>query len=156
MPQVDNQDARDKVLWDAWVAGTRQADLAEAHGISQPAVSQAINRYRATIPIEDKATAFVRDLERLEELIQVYRPLALAGDLDAAKLIKGLVAQEAKMLGLEAPRTIEAIVALAPSTIGAELSDRLATVRHRNTARLAAIPGTNGHGHYAHEQTKGA
>jgi predicted transcriptional regulator len=171
MGTVVNQDARDKTLWDAWVEGTRQVELAEAHGITQGAVSQAINRYRATIPIEDKATAFVRDLERLESLVAVYLPMAKAKDKDAAKLVKDLVAQEARMLGLEAPRMVDAIISTAQA--GTHVSGRLAEVHARNAARLARVPGElvrlderraetetwakpngNGHGAYNHDQTE--
>jgi hypothetical protein len=68
----------DQAIWTDYVRLRNQGEVAALHGISQPAVSQAIGRYLATIPAEEKAQHRVRTLARLEELYQAHREAALA------------------------------------------------------------------------------
>jgi hypothetical protein len=101
MGQVTDQVERDAAMYRAWVDGETQASIGERHGISQPAVSQAIGRHLAQLPAEDKAAEIRRTLDLVDELVLVYAPKAKAGDPAASREVRGLLALRGRYLGID-------------------------------------------------------
>lgn len=89
----------DQAIWTDYVRLRNQGKVATLHGISQPAVSQAISRYLATIPAEEKAQHRERTMERYEELYQAHREQALERPRVAA-IVRGILDSQARLLGL--------------------------------------------------------
>jgi hypothetical protein len=48
------QSERDAAIWAEWVSGVNQTEIGQRRGISQAAVSQAVGRFLATLPYEDR------------------------------------------------------------------------------------------------------
>jgi hypothetical protein len=96
LDQVD----RDREIWIEWVSGRRQVDIARDRDLSQPTVSQAIARYRATLPPLDKAEELDRALDLVNELIHVHAPRAKQGHLGHSRMVDRLVNTKAKLAGL--------------------------------------------------------
>jgi hypothetical protein len=92
---------RDRAIFDAWVAGARQVELAEQYDISQPAISQAIGRHLATLPPREVAAEVERSLAQILDLLAVYLPLALSGDTAASREVRGYQQLKRKFLGLD-------------------------------------------------------
>jgi len=90
-----------------------QYRIAAMLGVAQPTICRDMKeldaRFRAAA-LQDIITAIGIDLERIEKIITVVFPLAMAGDLIAVKRIEGLLAARAKLLGLNAPIRAEAVV----------------------------------------------
>jgi predicted transcriptional regulator len=99
MPKVLDQVDRDREIWLAYVAGSRQADIAAERGLAQSTVSEAIRRYRATLPPLDKAEELDRSLDLINELIETWKPKAHTS-LGAARMLDRLVNTKAKLAGL--------------------------------------------------------
>ena len=96
---ADALQGRDAAIWAEWCAGIRQADIAARRGIVQSAVSDAVNRYAASIPEEDKRAYRERCLERYEALYHAHADAALARPRVAA-IVRGILDSEARLLGL--------------------------------------------------------
>jgi hypothetical protein len=97
--QVLNQVDRDREIWIEWVSGRRQADIAADRGLAQSSVSEAISRYRSTLPPLDRAEELDRSLDLVNELIESWKPKA-ATNLGAARMVDRLVNTKAKLAGL--------------------------------------------------------
>src|SRR6266511_5616227 len=98
---AEHRAERDRAVYDAWVAGARQVELAERYQVSQPAISQAIGRHLASLPPADVAAEVDRSLAQILDLLQVYLPLALAGDTAASREVRGYQQLKRKYLGLD-------------------------------------------------------
>jgi transposase len=99
MPEVLAQVDRDQAVWSDWVRGDSQAAIADRRGVSRQAVSQAVRRYSASIPTEDKTAHRERALARLEELYAFHRDRAATSTRSAA-IVRQVVMDEARLLGL--------------------------------------------------------
>jgi hypothetical protein len=101
MGQVDVKalEGRDAAVWGDWCAGMRQVDIAAKRGIPQQTVSDAVRRYAASIPAEEKAAYRERCLERYERL---YLAHAQTGEERprVAAIVRGIIDSEARLLGL--------------------------------------------------------
>lgn len=100
MPAVLQLD-RDQAVYEAWVNGARQADLAEQYQVTQQAISQAISRYAATLPEQDRAQEVRRSLDLIDDLLAVYVPRARAGNPAANREVRGLLALRGRFGGLD-------------------------------------------------------
>src|SRR5215216_1774691 len=100
MPQVLDQVHRDREIRIEYVSGRRQVDIAEARGMSQSAVSQAVVRYRNTLPPLDKDEELDRALDLINDLIATHAPRAKQGHLGATRMVDRLVNTKAKLTGL--------------------------------------------------------
>jgi hypothetical protein len=98
MPAVATLD-RDREMFDAWIAGQRQADIGARFGVSQQAVSDAVRRYRRLLPPLDRDAELDRSLALVDDLIAEWRPKA-GQSLGAARLLDRLVNTRAKLAGL--------------------------------------------------------
>jgi len=96
---VPDQIHRDREIWAAYVSGQRQRDIADQIGISQSAVSQAVARYRSTLPPLDRAEELDRSLDLINELIATWKPKA-GTSLGATRMVDRLVNTKAKLAGL--------------------------------------------------------
>ena len=90
---------RDQEIWRAWVQGMTQDQIAAQRGVTQPAISQAISRYLASIPEPERAAYRARTLERLEALYQAHAATALERPRVAA-IVRGILDSQARVLGL--------------------------------------------------------
>jgi hypothetical protein len=109
--QDRGQSERDAAIWAEWVSGVNQAKIGEQRGISQSAVSQAISRFLATVPAQDKFAFLARALVRMERLHATFEPKALAGDKGAARVVIQAQALEGRYLGLDSPAKLELFTA---------------------------------------------
>jgi hypothetical protein len=107
MPDVAHQQDRDLAIWHAWVQGVNQAKLAEQYGVTQPAISQALARAKALLPVEALGLYLMRSLARLERLYGTFQPRADDGDKGAARIVLQTIAQEGRYLGLDSPAKLE-------------------------------------------------
>jgi len=64
-------EGRNGAIYQAYILGTTQEELAERHSISQPQVSEIIAQVRASIPEEDLAAARTDHLDVLRRLTTV-------------------------------------------------------------------------------------
>jgi hypothetical protein len=90
---------RDQQCWAEWVAGSTMAEIGARRGISHQAVSQAIQRYLASIPQPERDAYRERILTRYEELYQAHRQTALERPRVAA-IVRGILDSQARVLGL--------------------------------------------------------
>lgn len=67
-----SEEARTGDMWRRSVEGWTQTQIGEHYGISQPAVSERLSRYRRALPETPRETVFQRELDRLDALM---RPL---------------------------------------------------------------------------------
>jgi hypothetical protein len=100
MPTALDQVDRDREVWIEYVSGRRQADIARDRGVSQSSISQAVARYRATLPPLDKAEELDRALDLINDLISVHVDRAREGHLGATRMVDRLVNTKAKLVGL--------------------------------------------------------
>jgi hypothetical protein len=107
MPIVKHQQDRDLAIWHAWVQGTHQTTLAEQYQCSQQAISQALDRAKALLPVEALGLYLMRSLARLERLYGTFQPRADDGDKGAARIVLQTIAQEGRYLGLDSPAKLE-------------------------------------------------
>ena len=101
MAEVAAQADRDATIYRAWVDGARQVDLAERYGVSQPAISQAIARYQATLPPTEKAAEIRRTLDLVDDLLAVYALRARTGHAPSNREVRGLLALKGRYLGID-------------------------------------------------------
>jgi hypothetical protein len=129
------QDRRDAAIFAEWVGGTNQTTIGERRGISQSAVSQAIQRFLNTTPAQDKFAFLARALARMERLHGVFEPLALAGDKGAARIVIQAQALEGRYLGLDSPAKLELYAAQdqvrEQINVRAELAGLVERIRQR-------------------------
>jgi hypothetical protein len=111
MPVVAHQQDQDLAVWHEWVQGRKQSDLAEQYGVTQQAISQALRRARALLPVEDRSLYLVRALARLEQVHATFQPMMLEGDKGAARIVLMAQAQEGRYLGLDSPAKLELFAA---------------------------------------------
>lgn len=69
--QTPRLEGRNGAIYQAYILGTTQEELAQRHGISQPQVSEIIAQVRASIPEEDLAAARTDHLDVLRRLATV-------------------------------------------------------------------------------------
>ena len=127
MPSRPATEGRNGAIYQAYILGTTQEELAELHGISQERVSAIIAAVRASIPPEDLAAARSDHLDVLRRLTQVAaelmeaplppaysngRPMLdedgamvrdIGGRLAAMDRIIKATERASKVLGLDAP-----------------------------------------------------
>jgi transcriptional regulator with XRE-family HTH domain len=127
---------RDVEIWRAYCSGSTQEAIASTFGVTQPTVSRAVERVRASIPQEDKVELVRREVAFLDrmraEIIQdfeaepppmfdqrgraVYNPLTgqTVPDLSnrMAAFDRAIRSHErlSKLLGLDAPAKVDAAV----------------------------------------------
>ena len=101
MGVVAHQTDRDRAIYEAWVNGARQVDLAERYGIDQSNISRAIARYQATLPAVEKEAEIRRTLALVDDLLAVYVPPAIEGKTAANREVRGLLALRGKYLGVD-------------------------------------------------------
>jgi predicted transcriptional regulator len=107
MPKVLDQVDRDRVIWEEYIAGRRQRDIAQDRGLAQSSVSEAIARYRNQLPPLDRAEELDRAVELINALIHVHVPRALQGHLGHTRMVDRLVTTKAKLAGIAAPTRVE-------------------------------------------------
>jgi hypothetical protein len=101
MPIVAHQQDRDQAIYRAWVDGARRRDLAAQYHVTESAISHAIGRAVAAMPEQDKAHEVRRSLDLVDELVQVYIPKAMAGNMTATREVRGLLALRGRYLGVD-------------------------------------------------------
>jgi hypothetical protein len=129
------QSERDAAIWSEWVIGINQVEIGRRRGISQSAVSQAVGRFLATVPAQDKFTFLARALVRMERLHEVFEPKALEGDKGAARVVIQAQALEGRYLGLDSPAKLELYAAQdqvrhEPVDVRLELAQLLTRIRN--------------------------
>lgn len=113
MAQADNErlTGRNGKIWQAYLLGHTQESIGAEHGISTQRVSQIIKAVRDSIPEEDVAELRRVDLERLDSMTPANLALARAGDKDGVKSVLAIMTRRANLLGMDAPKQVEATVA---------------------------------------------
>jgi hypothetical protein len=92
-------EGRDAAIWEEWVGGSTQAEIAQRRGLDQSTVSDAVRRYAASIPEADKRAYREKCLARLEALYQAHADQALVKPRTAA-VVRSIVMDQAKLLGI--------------------------------------------------------
>ena len=133
---------RDFDIWQRYVNGETQEEIAAAHGLGQTTISKIISRMRDDTPIEERRARQARALADLDQLRQAAlalveaepipaysngRPIELPDDGGVAKdhsgRVKGMemllkvMERQAKALGLDAPTR----VSVDAENLGAEI-----------------------------------
>jgi len=103
MAQLNDQAlaTRDAAIYQAWVDGARQVDLAERYGIAQSTISAAIGRVLDALPARDRDQVVRRTLDQIDDLLAVYLPLARAGNVVANREVRGLLQVQGRYLGID-------------------------------------------------------
>jgi hypothetical protein len=143
---MEERRRRDRRIWQDWCAGKQQDDIAAEHGITQPRVAQIVKRFRTVALGSEEAEtyrqAFVSQLDRLRlmmtEIITLDAPPAYSnqgvmlldergrpvrdytGKMNAARTIVAIIAQQAKILGVEAPARIDVSMTVTSATEAAK------------------------------------
>lgn len=99
MGQVLDQVDRDQQIWREWVNGSTMATIGERRGMAKSSISDAIRRYLASVPPQEREAYRERTLERLEALYHAHREQALERPRVAA-IVRGILDSEARLLGL--------------------------------------------------------
>jgi transposase len=101
----DTESGRDAEIIEARVAGKSVRAIAKAHGISAAEVNKVIDRFADNV-ITDKIRkhSLALELERLDEVQEVFYQRALGGDVQCGLLILKLIERRGVMLGLHAPQ----------------------------------------------------
>jgi len=118
--------ARDQKIWEAYLFGTTQMELAEEYGLQQSAISKIIVKFKASVKLPTREDLVLRSVSRLEKLIHkawkvaesehvavnhgrvIYDPRTKEPMLDHAPLLQAidrivrLEERLAKLLGLDA------------------------------------------------------
>lgn len=140
---------RDYDIWERYVSGQTQEQIAEHHGLGQQAISRIISRMRDDIPIEERRARQRRQLADLDHLrdealrlvesapIPAYsngRPILMPdGDtaedhtsrVRAMDMVVKLQEREAKALGLDAPTKVSVEAQALADEINAMLTTAL-------------------------------
>jgi len=88
-------------IWNLWVDGHTQFDIAARYGISQPRVSGICAKYGELIPAETKEEIGTIFLEQIRQLLNTFMPLARRGDNTAARTVIKAQERACRMLGLD-------------------------------------------------------
>lgn len=101
MAMVKAQDHRDLAVFQAWVDGAHQDQLATQYGVTHQAISRAISRVCDTLPKPEKDTEIRRTLRLVDELLAVYVPKAKQGMGWANREVRGLLLLRGRFLGVD-------------------------------------------------------
>lgn len=112
MPQAENErlNGRNGQVWQAYLLGRTQESIAAEHGVSQQRIAQILKEVRKSIPEEDVAELRRVDLERLDSMTPANLALARSGDKDGVKSVLAIMARRAALLGMDAPKQVEASI----------------------------------------------
>lgn len=89
-------------VWQAYISGRTQDQIAVEHGVSQQRVSQIIAEVRDGIPDTDRADAALLATERANALLAAVWPAAVGGDPKAVLAALRIMERTARALGLDA------------------------------------------------------
>lgn len=131
----DRLSGRNGAIWQDFIAGASQQELARRFEISQARVSQIIAEVRDSIPAETKAEVIQRNIDLLARLQE--RVVKTAEMTDEPKILTDCVRtlvqmqdRQSKFLGLDAAVKVEAAInegeRHATSVAAAEAARRLA------------------------------
>jgi transposase len=123
-------------VWDSYINGASQRDLAEIYGVNQSTISRTITRFRARLGLESAEEAKRKDISRLEALLDAHWRDAVANkDINRTKLIMAMIDQRGRIFGYTAPlkHRIEGRVGVEHSSTP-ELSSILERARAQNEA----------------------
>lgn len=101
MGMVKAQDHRDLAILQAWVDGAHQSTLAAQYGVTQPAISLAIDRAMARHPLPERSEEISRTLLLINDLLTVYVPKSRQGMAWANREVRGLLALKGRFLGID-------------------------------------------------------
>ena len=99
--------ARDDSALMLRASGKPYREIAATIGVSVGAAHKAVRRATARLPDEPLAVLRRVHAERLERLIEAGWEAAVAGDLDAIETCRKLLADTARLLGLERPVRVQ-------------------------------------------------
>jgi len=105
--KVLDQIDRDREIWVEHVSGRRQIDIARDRGLAQSSISEAIARFRSTLPPFDRQAELDRAVDLIDELLAVHVPRAREGHLGATRMVDRLVNTKARLAGISAPTRVE-------------------------------------------------
>ena len=86
------------------------------------AIQSDLSRHNSTYK-DDSEIVREMIIYRIDELVKTYHPLALDGDQNAANLVMRLDKQRSDLLGLDAPKTIEAKLQIDINTYNIAMRD---------------------------------
>lgn len=99
-----------KKAWELYLTGWTMVRIAEEIGSSKSAVHRFIKRTleEHAADTKDIGRAYIEaETKRLDEMLEIYKPMALAGDLGAGELVLKIQARRAKYLGLDMPTELK-------------------------------------------------
>jgi predicted transcriptional regulator len=90
-------------MYDLWIDGWKQTDIAAEYGVTQPAVWTVIDNIRKSIPEDDKREIRAIFMEQLRVALTTVMPRLRAGDIRAVRELTRIQERACKMYGLDAP-----------------------------------------------------
>lgn len=106
---------RDRKAFRLRLAGVPVRQIAETLHCTPADIDSSLTRMCGGVTPDLRERAVIVELERLDDLNQIYYAKARAGDYDACALVIRLMERRAKMLGLDAPPRGDAVLdAAAP------------------------------------------
>lgn len=143
--EIKRREAESQVLELARMGLTYEA-IAKALGYkSKGSIHHIIHRALDRIPVEAAEAYRKAEDQRIEALMSIYLPLAMRGEIDAARFVDQLIGRRAKLMGLNAPE--RAPVDENGEAVGG--SDALADfyARVRSAIARSGAGGAAGDGH---------
>jgi hypothetical protein len=98
---------QDLAIYQDFGRGMRKVRLAEKYGMDRHTITAAIKRAKAEAPRDDRVEIFDQSTEILDNMLEVYVPLALDQDKAAGRLVDRLIGRRNEMLGLDSPAKLE-------------------------------------------------
>jgi hypothetical protein len=138
-PKLTEEDKQK--IWDSYINGASQRNLAEIFGVNQSTISRTITKFRARLGLESPEDAKKKDISRLEALLDAHWRDAIENkDVDRTKLIMAMIDQRGRIFGYTAPlkHRIEGRVGVE-HTATPELTGILERVRAQNETIRAEL-----------------
>lgn len=107
MAKTPRLDGRNGEVWERYIAGWTQQQIADEYGICHQRVSQILAEIRAEIGETDKAAEALRSAEALNAIRARLLPSALAGDTGAVSAYLAADKRRAALLGLDQPSRVD-------------------------------------------------
>jgi len=156
---------RDRAIWRSYLNGHTQQEIADQHGLTQPAISLILSKIRKSLPELDRADLVRREVDLLDRLraeslelwdmrpIPAYsngKPILMEDGVTVAEDHSGRLAaldravrlheRLAKLVGLEAPSKVEATV----TNVEREAAKEAAAVALAYLAGDSDVPSAGG------------
>jgi hypothetical protein len=98
---------QDLAIYEEFGRGARKVRLAKKYGCDRHTITAAIRRARDEMPRDPREDTYDQSVMILDQMLEVYTPLALDQNLAAGRLVDRLIGRRNEMLGLDSPAKLE-------------------------------------------------